>query len=133
MIAVAVPLVVLGNALVVLLFPYFAHFQYALPGFPDDPFGLSGAARTDLGATGIRSIWPVGAGTDLLREARLPDGAPAFNAGEIRHMADVRELVPAVLPALARLAGRHRRFRCRPASASVGPRHPPWSGDRSRG
>lgn len=92
-IAAAVPLVVLGNALVVLLAPWFAHFQYALPGFPVDPFGLSDAARADLGATGIRSIWPVGAGPDLLREARLPDGAPAFNAGEIRHMADVRELV----------------------------------------
>jgi hypothetical protein len=92
-IAAAVPLVVLGNALVVLLAPWFAHFQYALPGFPADPFGLSGAARADLGATGIRSIWPVGAGPDLLREARLPDGAPAFNAGEIRHMADVRDLV----------------------------------------
>ncbi len=93
LIVVAVPLIVLGNALLVLLFPYFAHFQYALPGFPDDPFGLSGAARADLGATGIRSIWPVGAGADLLREARLPDGAPAFNAGEVRHMADVRQLV----------------------------------------
>jgi len=92
-IAAAVPLVVLGNALIVLLFPWFAHFQYALPGFPDDPFGLSGAARADLGATGIRSIWPVGAGPDLLREARLPDGALAFNAREIRHMIDVRELV----------------------------------------
>jgi integral membrane protein (TIGR01906 family) len=94
-IVATVPLIVLGNALIVLLIPWFAHFQYALPGFPDDPFGLTGAARAELGATGIRSIWPVGAGADLLREARLPDGSPAFNAGEIRHMADVRGLVQA--------------------------------------
>lgn len=108
-IAAAVPLVVLGNALVVLLVPWFAHFQYALPGFPDDPFGLAGAARADLGAIGIRSIWPVGAGPDLLRDARLPDGSPAFNAGEIRHMADVQGLVQASfllwLAALAAAAG----------------------------
>jgi integral membrane protein (TIGR01906 family) len=92
-IAAAVPLVVLGNSLIVLLFPWFAHFQYALPGFPADPFGLSGAARSDLGAIGIRSIWPVGPGPELLVDARLPDGGLAFNTGEIRHMADVRDLV----------------------------------------
>lgn len=92
-IAASVPLIVLGNALVVLLFPWFAHFQYALPGFPSDPFGLTGPAREDLGALGIRSIWPVGPGPDLLVDARLPDGTLAFNSGEIRHMADVRDLV----------------------------------------
>lgn len=94
-IAAAVPLVILGNALLVLLVPWFAHFQYALPGFPDDPFGLAGGDRASLGATGIRSIWPVGPGTDLLVDARLPDGSVAFGPVEIRHMGDVRGLVQA--------------------------------------
>lgn len=94
-IATAVPLVILGNALLVLLIPWFAHLQYALPGFPDDPFGLSGADRASLAATGIRSIWPVGPGPDLLVAARLPDGSPAFGPVEIRHMGDVRGLVQA--------------------------------------
>lgn len=95
MIAVSVPLVILGNALIVLLIPWFAHFQYALPGFPDDPFGLSGGDRSALGATGIRSIWPVGPGAELLADARLPDGSAAFGPVEIRHMDDVRGLVQA--------------------------------------
>ncbi len=95
MIAVAVPLVILGNALIVLLIPWFANFQYALPGFPDDPFGLSGSDRSALGATGIRSIWPVGPGIELLVDARLPDGSAAFGPVEIRHMDDVRGLVQA--------------------------------------
>ena len=94
-IAVAVPLVILGNALIVLLVPWLANFQYALPGFPDDPFGLAGADRTSLAAIGIRSIWPVGPGTDLLVDARLPDGSAAFGPLEIRHMEDVRGLVRA--------------------------------------
>ncbi len=94
-VAVAVPLVILGNALIVLLIPWFAHFQYALPGFPEDPFGLAGGDRSALGATGIRSIWPVGPGTDLLVDARLPDGSAAFGPVEIRHMGDVRGLVQA--------------------------------------
>ncbi len=95
MIAVAVPLVILGNALIVLLIPWFAHFQYALPGFPDDPFGLAGADRSALGATGIRSIWPIGPGKELLVDSRLPDGSAAFGPVEIRHMDDVRGLVQA--------------------------------------
>jgi integral membrane protein (TIGR01906 family) len=94
-IAAAVPLIILGNALIVLLIPWFAHFQYALPGFPDDPFGLSGGDRASLGATGIRSIWPVGPGTELLAEARLPNGSVAFGPVEISHMSDVRGLVQA--------------------------------------
>jgi integral membrane protein (TIGR01906 family) len=92
-IAIAVPLVILGNALLVLLIPWFAHLQYALPGFPDDAFGLAGGDRSALGATGIRSIWPVGPGTDLLADATLPDGSEAFGPVEIQHMGDVRELV----------------------------------------
>lgn len=94
-IAVAVPLVILGNSLLVLLIPSFADLQYALPGFPADPLGLSGADRDALGAIGIRSIWPVGPGVELLREARLPDGSEAFGPVEIRHMDDVRGLVQA--------------------------------------
>ena len=92
-IAAAVPLVILGNALIVLLIPWFADLQYALPGFPDDPFGLAGGDRASLGATGIRSIWPIGPGTDVLVDARLPDGSMAFGPVEIRHMGDVRGLV----------------------------------------
>jgi integral membrane protein (TIGR01906 family) len=92
-IAAAVPLVILGNALIVLLIPWFADLQYALPGFPDDPFGLAGGDRASLGATGIRSIWPIGPGTDLLVDARLPDGSMAFGPVEVRHMGDVRGLV----------------------------------------
>jgi integral membrane protein (TIGR01906 family) len=112
-IAAAVPLVILGNALIVLLVPWFAHLQYALPGFPDDPFGLAGADRASLGATGIRSIWPVGPGPELLVDARLPDGSEAFGPVEIRHMDDVRGLVRAcfVLWLVAIAAGAASAFR----------------------
>lgn len=113
MIAAAVPLVILGNALVVLLIPWFAHFQYALPGFPDDPFGLTGGDRSALAATGIRSIWPIGPGKELLVDSRLPDGSVAFGPVEIRHMDDVRGLVQAcfMLWLVALAAGGAAAFR----------------------
>ncbi|MGK2932520.1 MAG: DUF1461 domain-containing protein [Solirubrobacterales bacterium] len=91
--AAAVPLVILGNSMVLLLTPWTGDILYALPGFPADPLGLAGSDRSDLAETGIRSIWPVGEGTALLDEARLPDGSGAFEPKETRHMEDVRDLV----------------------------------------
>lgn len=93
LIAICVPLVILGNALIILLLPWMADVQYALPGFPADEFGFDRGERGDLAAIGIRSIWPVGAGTGLLADASLPDGSAAFGQSEIRHMEDVSRLV----------------------------------------
>lgn len=93
----SVPLVILGNALILLLIPWMADVQYALPAFPDDPLGLTGSDRSGLAHVGIRSVWPVGEGTALLEAARLPDGSVAFQPKETNHMADVRELVRVVV------------------------------------
>jgi integral membrane protein (TIGR01906 family) len=94
---VAFPLVALGNALILLLVPWMADVQYAIPGFPADPRGLDGADRARLAEVGIRSIWPFGDGMDRLVSASLPDGEAAFTTKEITHMEDVRHLVRIVL------------------------------------
>src|SRR5512134_3218871 len=100
-IVVAVPVVLVGNTLLILVNPWFVHAQYAVPGFPDDSRGLSDGERTDLAVTGIRSIRPGSGGVELLREARLPGGGPAFEEREIEHMEDVRGLVGGALIAWA--------------------------------
>jgi integral membrane protein (TIGR01906 family) len=106
LITLAVPLVIFGNAGLLLLTPLTGDLFYALPGFPDDPLGLRGDDRERLAADGIRSIWPVGPGTEILRDARLPEGPPAFTEFEISHMDDVRSLVRAgLLLWLVALAG----------------------------
>lgn len=94
---VALPFVLAGNSLILLLVPWLPDFQYALPGFPDDPLGLSPTERLELAREGIRSIWPVGSGTALLVESRLPGGATAFGPDEVRHMEDVRSVVSGAL------------------------------------
>jgi hypothetical protein len=101
LIVVAVPVVLVGNTLLVLVNPWFVHAQYAVPGFPDDSRGLSDGERTELAVTGIRSIRPGSGGVELLREARLPSGGPAFEEREIQHMEDVRRLVAGSLIAWA--------------------------------
>ena len=97
LIAAAVPAILIGNTLWMLINPWLVHAQYALPGFPADPHGLSDQERTDLAVTGIRSIRPGPDGVELLREARLPSGDPAFEEREIQHMGDVRSLVAGFL------------------------------------
>ncbi len=94
---VALPIVLAGNSLIVLLLPWLADFQYALPGFPDDPIGLAPGERIDLAREGIRSIWPVGPGSEILVEARLPGGGAAFGSDEVVHMEDVRVVVQGAL------------------------------------
>jgi integral membrane protein (TIGR01906 family) len=97
-VTLAVPAVLLGNGLWLLTNDWYVHAEYARPGFPDDPYGFTKEQRTELALVGLDSIHPfAGAGVDVLRDARLPDGRLAFGAREIQHMADVRGLVGAVL------------------------------------
>lgn len=98
LVALAVPAVLLGNGLWLLTNSWYVHAEYARPGFPDDRYGFTKAERTELALAGLRSIQPTnGDGVDVLREARLADGTPAFDAREIAHMSDVRRLVGNVL------------------------------------
>jgi integral membrane protein (TIGR01906 family) len=100
-IVAATPVVLVGNSLWILLNPWLVEAQYALPGFPDDRFGLGDDERTELAKIGLRSVRPQDEGVELLREARLPDGRVAFDEREIRHMRDVRALIAGVLTAWA--------------------------------
>lgn len=96
-VAALVPLVLIGNSLLILLIPWHADIQYAIPGFPEPPVGLAEGERSDLARDGIFSIWPLGPGDRVLEEARLENGRQAFAADEIAHMADVRGVVRASL------------------------------------
>src|SRR5215218_3679225 len=101
LIIAAIPIILIGNTLWLLMNPWFVEAQYSLPGFPSDSQGPSDQARTDLATTGIRSIRPSSDGVELLREARLPNGEPAFEEREVDHMEDVRGVVAAFLMAWA--------------------------------
>ena len=85
--ALAVPPVLLGNAVRVIATDWFLGHEYA--GTLASEVGMTDAERLELGRTGLDSVRPGGPGFVVLRQARL-DGAPAFTAREISHMSDVR-------------------------------------------
>ena len=96
--ALTVPfLLVVGNIRFVAN-PWFINFEYNRPGFPADVYGFTLEQRTPLAMDGLYSVVPEGTGITLLEQAKLPNGEPAFNAREIKHMQDVRVLMAKVFP-----------------------------------
>lgn len=89
-IALAMTPIFVVNAFRVLANEWFVRHELGRAGFPADRYGLSGPQRLDLALTGLRSIRPESDGIVLLERATLPDGSPAFDGRELRHMADVR-------------------------------------------
>lgn len=68
---------------------WFVHWEYGKIDFPSDPHGLTTAERTHLAEVCVDYL-ATDADISLLRDLRLPDGEPAFNERELRHMADVQ-------------------------------------------
>lgn len=100
LIALALPFLLVVLVIRLVANPWFIHFEYNRPGFPADVYGFTLDQRTPLALDGLYSVLPEGEGLSRLEQARLPDGSPAFNDREIRHMRDVRELMAAVFPAM---------------------------------
>jgi integral membrane protein (TIGR01906 family) len=93
-VTLAVPIVLAVTGIRVVTHDEYVQALYDHGDIPADRYGLTEAQRARLAETGLRSILPSSPdGIDVLREARLPDGAPAFDQRELRHMADVRTLV----------------------------------------
>lgn len=88
-IALAIVVVIVVNGFRLVATKPFVRAEYATRALPPD-IGLSLAKRRELALVGLDSIRPRSRGGELLEEARLPDGTPAFNARELAHMHDVR-------------------------------------------
>lgn len=93
LIAITVTPLFVVNAFRVLSTDWFVRHELGQDDFPPDRYGLAGEDRLNLALTGLRSIQPGSEGVALLERATLPDGSPAFDSRELRHMGDVRELL----------------------------------------
>jgi len=125
LVAILVPPLLVLTSLRIVANDWIVHFEYRWGGVPADRYGLTRGERTDLALTGLRSILPGGEGVALLRNARLPEGGPAFNEREIGHMEDVRTLVGVAfrvhLAALLALAALALALAVRPARRAIVP------------
>lgn len=89
LLALTLPIVLLSLNLRLVTGHWFVRWEYGRPGFPPDPFGLSTAERIRL-ATVCQDFLASNADISLLADLELPNGEPAFNERELRHMVDVQ-------------------------------------------
>jgi integral membrane protein (TIGR01906 family) len=98
LIILALPFLLVVSSIRILWNDWAVNVEYNRPGFPPDPYGFTLEQRLPLALAGLHSVLPQSEGMILLQQAKLPNGAPAFNEREIKHMNDVRILIGVVYP-----------------------------------
>jgi integral membrane protein (TIGR01906 family) len=91
LLALTLPILLLALNLRLVTGHWFVRWEYRRAGFPPDPFGLPTAERIRL-AKVCQDFLASNADISLLADLKLPDGEPAFNERELRHMSDVQSV-----------------------------------------
>lgn len=86
---VAVPVLLVLLSVRLVMTPLFLQLEYNRPGFPVDVYGFTTADRLRYGPLAVDYLLN-GEGIDYLGDLAFADGAPLFNARELRHMEDVK-------------------------------------------
>ncbi len=90
--ALLVPLALIFLVLRLMLSPLFIQVEYRLPWFPPDPYGFTRADRLHWAPYALNYLTNE-ADITYLGDLTFPDGSPLFNARELRHMEDVKNVV----------------------------------------
>ncbi|GAB4524481.1 MAG: TIGR01906 family membrane protein [Anaerolineales bacterium] len=93
-----------------MLHPWFFTFEYNTPGFPDDPYGLTKAERLHWARYAVDYLrndadisyladlrFPEGQQAPLLSCMHMDDCTRLYNARELQHMVDVKNVVRGAL------------------------------------
>ena len=98
LLALFVPLALIGLGVRVLLTPLFLNIEYRLPDFPADDYGFSVQDRLHWGPYGINYLLN-GADISYLGNLKFADGQPLYNDRELSHMHDVKMVTQGFLKA----------------------------------
>jgi integral membrane protein (TIGR01906 family) len=90
-IALVVPLLLLLTSIRLLMTPVYVDLAYSLPGFPEDPYGMTFAERRQYAKVELEYLLN-DEDISFLREQTFTDGTPLHNERELGHMEDVKEL-----------------------------------------
>jgi len=74
-----------------LLTDAFVTLEYNMPGFPEDPYGMTKAERLEYAPIALEFLLN-GADESFLGDLTFPDGTPLYNERELSHMVDVQVL-----------------------------------------
>jgi integral membrane protein (TIGR01906 family) len=96
LVAILVPLALLLTSARLLLTPAFVAVEYRMPGFPEDPYGLTQEQRLEYAPIALEFLLN-DEGIDFLADLRFADGSPLFEERELSHMVDVKTLTQKLL------------------------------------
>ncbi len=91
------PLVFFGIPTRIAFNEWFIDWEYSKANFPKDRYGLPDDYRKYLAKLGLKAVLS-DEGMEEFKRARLPDGRPAFNRREIKHMEDVKNFLSRFFP-----------------------------------
>ncbi|PIU91940.1 MAG: TIGR01906 family membrane protein [Anaerolineae bacterium CG06_land_8_20_14_3_00_57_67] len=96
LITLLIPVALVFLGLRLLLTPVFLQIEYHTPGFPPDDYGFSLQDRLHWSQIALRYLVN-DANIDFLGDLTFPDGSPLYNARELSHMQDVKNVVQPVM------------------------------------
>ena len=91
-VAIAVPIALIGLAVRLVLLPLFPQVEYRMPYFPADDYGFTTEERIHW-ATYAWDYLVTGADISYLGDLKFEDGKPLYNERELSHMQDVKRVV----------------------------------------
>lgn len=89
LVALLMPVVIVIFFIRLLFFPAFLHFEYNLPGFPQDRYGFTLEDRLYWSKIAVEYLVN-DADISFLGDLRFADGSPVYNERELKHMVDVK-------------------------------------------
>ncbi|HEX9012143.1 MAG TPA: TIGR01906 family membrane protein [Anaerolineaceae bacterium] len=90
------PYAVIRAAIHLLFSSVFLQLEYHAPGFPADPYGFTLADRLHWSRLSLDYLLN-SAGISFVTDMKFADGTPIYNAREVSHMQDVKNLVQSTL------------------------------------
>lgn len=96
LVTVLVPVILVLTGVRLMMSNLFLQIEYNMPGFPADRYGFSTDDRLHW-ADIAKDYLINSAGIEFLADLRFEDGSPVYNARELKHMVDVKNVVNAAL------------------------------------
>ena len=91
-----VPIALVLTAVRLVMAPWFLHFEYNTPNFPQDLYGFTKDERLYWSKIAVDYLLNP-EGISFLEDLRFSDGTPVYNARELHHMVDVKNTVTLML------------------------------------
>lgn len=96
LVAILVPLALIGSGIRLLLTPLFLRVEYNMPYFPPDEFGFTKADRLKWAPYALDYLVN-SADISYLGDLKFEDGKPLYNERELSHMDDVKRVTKGAL------------------------------------